>query len=968
MTDTTKPINLNPPITVFRHVDARQHFKWGKNSKEASRNILTFNISAENNGGIKFLPMEFDDLAQAQIARTMIAVAPGEGVTGWGAGNFKPTSILWVDLDGVQEEKDIPDLDPDKWDGRPMVEYGIDELTRVFPNPPKAVIRPSRSGKGVFMAVVTDTVFETREHWARAMVWLNSQFPKGDTSYNLMRQLLHSEHAYELIEGAPLSVPPMNELPLLHKVVRDKKTGEAKQRKEGGYDHNSEEACLRAEAATRWINEELRKISSKINVFQDAKVQGIIRVTYYPQKSPNTYFATPLSSPRVQSHGSSGTNTDGLETDAWRKKCDNLGEMDAYHLIEQILDTCNAPFISRASLENATWKKEMEFDAEHMEVDADPLVVSFQREKRDSAKKAEEQRKARSALPNFSAIPDGLATKQFKSQYSDMLPPFALHVTEDRQAAVAGWWDDYLLQIDEQAVLLYLLSDKITKGEFWVGNDTLNGKIMGFGLGVDNNQASFAANIEFIRMSVLRDFTEMHKHKKRAPKLTTAMIEAALETLASINAFNLARLELAHRAKQWNSAKPSKFAAFVKDGLNGDEVHDNDFCAKTLKLFLLYQAVRMWTPNRSGVEFHYALGLRGETRRGKSGLSKLLAGKKSLHTNNPVLSTLGDVGRIVEAMQGKAVYEVEEGFNFKLHAKDIIATLSNKSYSSRLAYAKTAGNYPHTGIFVITHNKDVKMHNDDALMARLITLCPNGFPIPGSDHITIKFDVLTKLMPELHAECAWLLQDYLTEKYSVPSLETQTEIPDGKWDDEHFSEWAHSQTLSKQEIETGQMSQRAWTRQGKITAVIPEEMFLVYAHGEETQGAINVFMVNQWLRRLTGTTTLANKEEQMTFPYLVLECVHRFHQNSFENAAKYLLEQHGWRPVIGKTKIKGRKNANVLSKQRFIHALKQLKERTEELGLPDSVMDFDEKKECFTDSSLLTALQEGELGKSTGTL
>ena len=968
MKTTTDPINLNPAITGFKHVDARQYFKWGKTSKDESRNILTFNISAEDKGGIKFLPMEFDDLARPEIARCLIAIAPGENISGWGAGNFKPTSILFVDLDGVQEEKDIPNLDPEHWDGRSMVEYGIDELTRVFPNTPKAVIRPSRSGKGVFMAIVTDTVFETREHWCRAIVWLNSKFPKGDNSYNLMRQLLHTEHAYELIEGAPLSIPPIDELPQLHKVVRDKKTGEIKQRSEGGNDHASEEACIRGEAAVRWINKELHKMGSKLTAYPDGKVGGIVRFDYPNQTTRNTYYATPLYSPRVQSYSKLETNADGMSVDAWRRKCDSLNEMDGYFRIEEILDTCHAPFISKKSLEDAEWYANMEFDAEHMEVDADPLVVTFQREKRESARKAEAQRKARGALPSFSSIPDGPATKQFKAQYNDMLPPFSLHVTEGRQAAVAGWWDDFLLQVDEQAVLLYLLTDKIVNGEFWVGNDTLNGKIMGFGFGVDNNQASFAANIELIRMSVLRDFTEMHNHKKRKPKLTTAMVEHAMETLASMNAFNLARLELAYRAKQWNSAKQSKFQQFVTKGLNGDEIHEDDFVAKTLKLFLLYQAVRMWTPNRSGVEFHYALGLRGETRRGKSGLSKLLAGKKSLHTNNPILSTLGDVGRIVEAMQGKAVYEVEEGFNFALKAKDIIATLSNKSYSSRLAYAKTAGSYPHTGIFIITHNKDVKMHNDDALMARLITLCPNGFPIKGSDHITVNFDVLTSLMPELHAECAWLLQGYLTEHYGIPSLETQTEIPDGRWDDEHFSEWAHEQTLSKQEIETGQMSQRAWTRQGKITAVIPEEMFLVYGYGEKTQGALNVYTVTNWLKSITGTTTLANKEDQMSFNYQVLDCIHRFHQNSFENAAKYLLEQHGWRPVVGKTKVKGKKNANVLSDQRFTYALKQLKERVEELGLPEKMMDFDSKEQYFTDYALLKLLQEGEAGRSSDEL
>ena len=693
-----------------------------------------------------------------------------------------------------------------------------------------------------------------------------------------------------------------------------------------------------------------------------------------------TYYATPVISKRVQSHSKQSG-------DPWRDKCIALGELDTYHVIDKILDSAYFPCISHDALTTEDWSVGMH--TWHLSDDFDTEVEYVRKLISDEKKKVEGDKKevkkakaakdakdaAKAARANHGAVsservaafegehePVSNAAASFEKE-NGMPPPFSLNLRSDEHKRVAKHWSDSAQAgLWRQSVLLYLLATRIkVDGSLWIGNDTFKGRIAAYGHELDNSPDAKDSNLEKLRTLVQDDYYEILCTRERNgdPKTNHALelrheqVERALKVLSGMNRFNLARLELAARAKRWDPNDGTDYAMqFVHEGMRGCKNCTDDFAAKVIRLMLLYQAARVWTPTAEGVEFHFALGLRGGTRLGKSGMSKLLAGKRAWHTNSDDLRTQSDKNKIVEALQGKAVLEIDEGFDRSVDSKAASSFLTRKDYSNtRLAYQSTPGNYPVTGVFVMTFNENAPLRDDPALIARIIVLCPRG--TKTGQYMTVDWSKIEENLPKLHEEAAFLFQEYLREKHGITSLDTQERVLG--WDDDDFADYAHGLTISKEEIETRQQSQFDFTNRPAICAVIPPETVLAYFARRNFCGYANTTSAERMISKLVEVEKALNGDRNSH----IYDTMKKFHSGSEQAAARYLMDHYGWQLMEidrkqffppDSTKRISLRGAREMNTAREKELLASISERIEELELTN------EKEEPV---SLVTMTEKG---------
>ena len=287
MSETTQEVKatpdvatlLNPPLTFFCHSEAAKsrYNAWGSEAKDDCFKFgLRNNIKKPDHGGITFKPGNFDDLSTAELPFCAISVMGGEGARGWGVKDYVPTNWLYGDIDKMLPAPLGKDLE--EWQGDELVNECWREWQEVVDKHfcgimPRTIIRPSRSGKGGAIFVCAERVFETVAEWRAAKKWFNNLFVKGDEAPNLMRYVMWRETFFRDIQGGLLPVPAKEDLDYSEHVEGTAYNRDASRAISTNDPrlYMTEDAELRAFAATRWINAYCDENNSKIRCGQDAK-------------------------------------------------------------------------------------------------------------------------------------------------------------------------------------------------------------------------------------------------------------------------------------------------------------------------------------------------------------------------------------------------------------------------------------------------------------------------------------------------------------------------------------------------------------------------------------------------------------------------------------------------------------------------------------------------------------------------
>ena len=957
MTDFDKK---NPPVLLYAHIDARddENNSWTKESKVQSFGLILHNINHPHFGKLKFTKTDFNALGQPYLPRLTLAWRPGHSQPRWKNEHFLPTNILYFDVDKMQEE-----FKPVTQESlRALVDEATRAIITAFPRI-RLIVRPSRSGTGAHAYALADRVMETKEEWFGALSWIAKQVKpktgKMDDSPNILRQVMWEDDfdapnpAFSNIDGGFISIPSKEELAKEIRVT-PMRNGRADKHTDyhsvGNEDLLTDDAILRAEAANRWMSSELRKLRSEIFCYIDPTVPGIVRIGYTSEQSIKTYGCQPIRSPRVVSFASAGTNKKGKQKDAWLVRCRELGEEDAYKKIESILDTAHCLTISEEGLRQEEWWDGME--AEFFMGGTEETIPSSSPS--PSPKKPTPNQPPpppEDASP--SDLEGSIAAHEFEDYYGVPLP-FVLNEKQN-PLILRGWRDAQRYHgKDKKSSLGYLLTEAIRRGDLWLGKDLFGGRIVAFGNGIPHGANQHALMEETIRIMVQGDFQDMFQHAAKqmnAPKsaqragyaIEIAEIRLAIQVIAEMNIFNPRRLELAQEASEWEKGdKESSYIPFVRDKMGGCFDVDDNAAANMLKTMLLYQRARMWTPCEEGVNCRFALLLRGPTQRGKSEMAKILAGGEERHTSGTALRNFRDEREVVEAQQGKTIYEVEESWERGTDPKTIIHHITRPSYEPRLAFQHSKDKYPCTGIFVVTMNPEIELPPDPALVGRLLAIHPKG--IPDGMHDTMDLTGMEEIMPRLHAEASWLFQKYMREAHDI-DLQDRRSLSSKKWNNNRFLEFVQEHSITREEITQIQTMQFGTiTRDSCCAAVVSEEMLFAFAYSSHNRGYLNEKRLTDALRAWAGVQDRKEdggdsigeiEEDPAPFVEGLSGLVKKYHDDNYRNAARFLLRHYRWTKMT-QTKVKVHHteiaNPYTLPDTQIQHCIQRVIEKARGLG------------------------------------